>query len=129
MTEKSKVLARVISKAWADTQYKQRLIDDPVAVLKEEGVTVPDGVTVAGVPAKIVRGRRQATESDFCAYGTPEDLPDPVAKSIDGMMDVIHRLELRVEELEQQTRELRLIGEAAVREEDSPKAGKKESAA
>ena len=90
---------------------------------------VPDGVTVAGVPAKVVRGRRQATESDFCAYGTPEDLPDPVAKSIDGMMDVIHRLEHRVEELEQETRELRLIGEAAAREDDTSEAGKKESAA
>jgi len=90
---------------------------------------VPDGVTVAGVPAKIVRGRRQATESDFCAYGTPDDLPDPIAKSMDGMMDVIHRLELRIEELEQETRELRLIGEAAAREEDPSQAGKKESAA
>ncbi len=84
---------------------------------------VPDGVTVAGVPAKIVRGRRKTEEGDFCAYGTPEDLPDPVAKSIDGMMDVIHRLQLRVDQLEQETRELKLIGEAAVRDEDGVQTG------
>ena len=90
---------------------------------------VPDGVTVAGVPAKIVRGRRKAEESDFCAYGTPEDLPDPVAKSIDGMMDVIHRLELRVEQLEQETRELRLIGDAAVSDDDSSTAASEKSTA
>lgn len=90
---------------------------------------VPDGVTVAGVPAKIVRGRRVSEESDFCAYGTPGDLPDPVAKSIDGMLDVIHRLELRVEQLEQETRELRLVGEATASGGDASKPEKAKSTA
>lgn len=44
--EKTKVLARVIAKAWADAQYKQRLLNDPAAVLTEEGVNVPDNVTI-----------------------------------------------------------------------------------
>lgn len=44
--DKNKVLARVIAKAWADAQYKQRLLKEPVAVLKEEGVSVPDNVAI-----------------------------------------------------------------------------------
>jgi serine O-acetyltransferase len=79
---------------------------------------VPAGVTVAGVPAKVVRGRRQTDESDFCAYGTPGDLPDPVAKSIDALLDMVHRLTLRVEQLEGETRELKAVG--------APNAGKGE---
>jgi serine O-acetyltransferase len=84
---------------------------------------VPDGVTVAGVPAKVVRGRRKAAEDEFCAYGTPEDLPDPIARSVDGLMDIVHRLTLRIEQLEQETRELKMVGEAARAEEDK---GRKE---
>ncbi len=79
---------------------------------------VPEGATVAGVPAKIVRGRRKAADGEFCAYGTPEDLPDPIAKSVDGLMDIVHRLTLRIEQLEQETRELKLVGEAARAEEE-----------
>jgi hypothetical protein len=39
-------LTRVIAKAWADEAYKQRLITDAVAVLAEEGIAVPEGVSV-----------------------------------------------------------------------------------
>jgi serine O-acetyltransferase len=86
---------------------------------------VPEGATVAGVPAKVVRGRRKAADGEFCAYGTPEDLPDPIAKSVDGLMDIVHRLTLRIEQLEQETRELKLVGEAARAEEE--KTGKEET--
>ena len=78
---------------------------------------VPAGVTVAGVPAKIVRGRRVADKDEFLAYGTPEDLPDPVAKSIDALLDMVHRLTLRVEQLEQETRDSKAVGEGAARED------------
>ena len=36
----------VIAKAQSDAAYKQRLLDAPVAVLREAGVDVPEGVSV-----------------------------------------------------------------------------------
>ena len=80
---------------------------------------VPDGVTVAGVPAKVVRGRSKTSDSEFYAYGTPEDLPDPIAKTVEGLMDVINGLKLRIEQLEKGA------GDAAARTEDA-KARKEE---
>ena len=44
--EQQKQMARVIAKAWADEGYKKRLLANPATVLKEEGVTVPEGVSV-----------------------------------------------------------------------------------
>ena len=35
-----------VAKAWADEDYKQRLITDPAAVLKEEGISVPEKMKV-----------------------------------------------------------------------------------
>ena len=39
-------LRRVAAKALDDDDYCQQLLDDPARVLKQEGVTVPDGVNV-----------------------------------------------------------------------------------
>jgi hypothetical protein len=39
-------LQRIAANALDDDAYKQRLVDEPHAVLKEEGVTVPEGVHV-----------------------------------------------------------------------------------
>ena len=44
--EQQKVWAKIVAKAWADEDYKQRLLVDPVAVLKAEGIEVPAGVAV-----------------------------------------------------------------------------------
>ena len=44
--ELSKTWARVVAKAWADEEYKRRLLADPAAVAKEEGVPVPEGLTL-----------------------------------------------------------------------------------
>ena len=44
--EQQKVWAKIVAKAWADEDYKQRLLDDPAAVLKAEGAEVPEGVAV-----------------------------------------------------------------------------------
>lgn len=38
--------AKIITKAWADEDFKVRLIAEPVAVLKEEGIEVPEGITI-----------------------------------------------------------------------------------
>jgi Nitrile hydratase, alpha chain len=35
---------QIVAKAWGDPAFKSRLISDPAAVLKEQGVSVPAGV-------------------------------------------------------------------------------------
>lgn len=37
---------RVIAKAWADEDFKRRLMEEPKTVLLEEGIPVPAGVKV-----------------------------------------------------------------------------------
>ena len=46
IAEHQKKWAVCVAKAWADEDYKQRLLSDSVAVLKEEGVDVPEGMDV-----------------------------------------------------------------------------------
>jgi serine O-acetyltransferase len=55
---------------------------------------VPSDVTMVGIPARMVQPRSKpqdtATAKEFCAYGTPSaDLPDPVARAIDGLCDQV----------------------------------------
>jgi len=47
--DQGKKMGQIIAKAWADEAFKKRLLADASAVLKEEGVTVPDGLTVKAV--------------------------------------------------------------------------------
>ena len=44
--EQAKKLNKIIATAWLDKGFMDRLIADPKAVLKEEGVEVPPGVEV-----------------------------------------------------------------------------------
>jgi serine O-acetyltransferase len=70
---------------------------------------VPPGVTVTGIPGRIVeRSKPQAVEAHrealaqkmgFDAYGMSRDMPDPVANAINGMLDHIHELDQRMEEM------------------------------
>lgn len=62
---------------------------------------VPPGVTMVGIPARQVIARdRAGARDEFVAYGTPYgDLPDPVAKVLDGMMGEIQTLRTRVDEM------------------------------
>jgi serine O-acetyltransferase len=60
---------------------------------------VPPGVAVVGIPARIVKPKDPCT--DFDAYGIPgRDLPDPVSRALDGLLDQISRLQARVSTLE-----------------------------
>ena len=63
---------------------------------------VPAGVTMVGIPARQVKARdRSGAADEFVAYGTPAgDLPDPVAKVLDGIMREIQTLRTRVDELD-----------------------------
>jgi serine O-acetyltransferase len=61
---------------------------------------VPPGVTMVGIPAKMVLGRDKKKDSAFCAYGTPGDMPDPVLRTIEALRAEINTLKNRVDELE-----------------------------
>jgi serine O-acetyltransferase len=59
--------------------------------------------TVVGIPARSVQPQKRQEESEprFVAYGTPTgDIPDPVARAIDGLLDEVQRLRARVNQLE-----------------------------
>lgn len=66
----------------------------------------PDGSTVVGVPGRVVNEsvdeqdrRRQAIAKKlgFDAYGTTQDMPDPVAQAINRMLDHLHVMDERLE--------------------------------
>jgi hypothetical protein len=44
--ENARKIEKIIAKAWMDEGFKQRLLSDPAASLKEEGVEIPRGVEV-----------------------------------------------------------------------------------
>jgi len=71
---------------------------------------VPSDVTMVGIPARMVQPRLKqedgAAAKEFCAYGTPSaDLPDPVARAIDGLCDHVTSLQAQVKDLEQRLEE------------------------
>ncbi len=67
---------------------------------------VPAGATVVGIPARIVQARRDAGAERFSPYGTPlGDLPDPVARAIEGLMEQVSVLQARIDQLEGKTKE------------------------
>ncbi|MAU41748.1 MAG: serine O-acetyltransferase [Kordiimonas sp.] len=90
---------------------------------------VPADVSVVGIPGKVVQNVGQKTENadqDFCAYGLPtDDIPDPIARSLEGMFDMICSLKSRIEELESELAEsearLTAIKQKDSQAEDKPK--------
>ena len=67
----------------------------------EDGVVVGAGAQVLG-PVTIGAGARK----EFCAYGTPSaDLPDPVARAIDGLCDQVTSIQAQVKDLERRLEE------------------------
>ncbi|MDX1739323.1 MAG: hypothetical protein R3261_13875, partial [Alphaproteobacteria bacterium] len=60
--------------------------------------------TVVGIPAKVVS--KSAKDAGFAPYGTPlGDLPDPVARAIEGLMDHVSSLNTQVRHLEERLSE------------------------
>ena len=64
---------------------------------------VPPGATAVGIPARVVdrSAPKKADDARFAAYGaaTP-DMPDPVSKAINGLLEHIAGLDARIAELE-----------------------------
>lgn len=76
---------------------------------------VPPGCTAVGVPAKLVKCKEAKDKEDrrqtadrigFTLYGVTRDMPDPVARGIDAMLDHIQALEKRQARQEEQIRDL-----------------------
>ncbi len=44
--EHAKAIARIVAKCWMDENFKKKFVEDPTSVLKDEGITVPDGVKI-----------------------------------------------------------------------------------
>jgi hypothetical protein len=44
--ESQKALSKVVAQTWLDEGFKARFLSEPAAVLKENGLTLPNGVTV-----------------------------------------------------------------------------------
>lgn len=59
---------------------------------------VPPGVTMVGIPARMVEPRGKARE--FLAYGCDADLPDPLLRIIDGLHQEIVGLRSQISALE-----------------------------
>lgn len=70
------------------------LIGANAIVIKD---VAPD-TTMVGTLARPTSRKRG--ENKFWAYGMPDDLPDPVARSIEGLLEHIHTQSLRIEALE-----------------------------
>ncbi|MFP4154243.1 MAG: serine O-acetyltransferase [Halothiobacillaceae bacterium] len=78
---------------------------------------VPEGATVVGIPGRVVARREEREKVDpararlaqrlgFDAYGVARDMPDPVARAIDCMLDHIQVLDQKVEILGESVRGL-----------------------
>jgi serine O-acetyltransferase len=72
-------------------------------VLKE----VPDGATMVGNPARQVGRRVAPGESPpaFEPYGVTSEIPDPIARALNGLLDEVSTLRARVGELERAQQE------------------------
>ena len=62
---------------------------------------VPPGATVVGIPGRVIARSGTGAPKAFSPYGTPlGDMPDPVARALEGLMEQVTTLQARVEELE-----------------------------
>lgn len=89
------------------TMHKGAKVGSNSVVVKD----VPEGATVIGIPGRIIQSRAPA-ESDkahhrdriakkygFDAYAVAPDNPDPVANAIGIMLDHVHLIDTKVEEM------------------------------
>ncbi len=72
---------------------------------------VPPGATVVGIPGRVVtRKEVQAQRAEmakkigFDAYGASQDMPDPIANALDRLLDHMHKVEQRLNELENENK-------------------------
>lgn len=92
---------------------------------------VPAGCTAVGVPSKLMSCEEAAASGDeraaladrmgFDLYGVAQNMPDPVSRGVDAMLDHIHRMEQRQVELQAQTEALqKRLAELDTRSDKEP---------
>jgi serine O-acetyltransferase len=75
---------------------------------------VPAGATMVGIPARPVARRSSAPkqpEPKFQPYAICDDIPDPIARALSGLVDEVATLRARVAELENERVAERAVGE------------------
>jgi PE family/Nitrile hydratase, alpha chain len=75
--QESEKFAQIIARAWQEEAFKQRLIDNPNAVLEENGIIVPHGITI----------RVLENTPDVCFLtlpGKPNELSDEMLEQVAG---------------------------------------------
>ena len=72
---------------------------------------VPEESTVVGIPGHVVTSKERKTKRDeiaenvgFDAYAAA-DMPDPVSNAIDGVVDHLHDMQKKIDELEEKLKE------------------------
>jgi hypothetical protein len=88
MEQFQKEWGKILAQAWSDESFKQRLLSEPAAVLKENGFDVPDEIAIKVVADSsqmkhLILPERPAELSDAelaqVAGGvTPIQLPKPI---------------------------------------------------
>ena len=89
-------------------------------VLKE----VPDGATMVGNPARQVARRGDApspARPAFEPYGVTGDIPDPIARALNALLDEVSALRARVGELEAERERHLAVDEAAPPPDPAPR--------
>ena len=79
------------------------VIVGPNARIGSNAVVVKDvapGTTVVGVPAKEVGNVRPDKNHNFMAYGITDNLPDPIARALDQLIEEVNQLRERTQTLE-----------------------------
>jgi serine O-acetyltransferase len=68
--------------------------------------SIPGNTTVVGIPGRVVNKQQSAQDKErdkiarkigFDAYGTTEDVPDPIANAINCMLDHIHVMDKKMD--------------------------------
>ena len=72
----------IITKCWADPEFKKRLIAAPVETLRNEGVSVPDGTKVNVV-------ENTAAEFTFVIPPEPSELSEKALAGVAGGLGII----------------------------------------
>lgn len=78
LDEYAKQYGQVVAKAWADDDFKQRFLADPAGVLKEEGVSLPEGIEL-----HVVENTNEVVYLTLPAKPS-EELPDEQLNQVSG---------------------------------------------
>ncbi len=75
--EQAKAYGRVVARAWSDAAFKQQLLANPAAILRENGVDVPEGMQIQVHEAT-------ATQAHFVLPPKPFEISDEQLDAVAG---------------------------------------------